>query len=348
MSFRRWKHMKQTDFANTLTKYLSEFLPGQRNVSPNTIKSYRDTFKQFLTYMQEEHRIHPDKISFKFVTALTIKSFLQWLETSNNVSINTRNQRLAAIHSFFRYAQTEYPELLFETQKILGIPFKKKRQQPIPHLSMNQLAYLLEQPVTTTKKGRRDLTLMASLYDSGARVQELIDLKVCDVRLAKPATIKLTGKGNKVRIVPIMGNTCNLLNGYMTENQLFDNGMQQRPLFHNSRYQAFTRPGVAYILTKYFNQAKARHCDEVFPDKLHPHMLRHSKALHLLESGVNLIYIRDFLGHVSVTTTEIYLKFDTELKRKVLEAAYPQVVTQDIPAWEENIDILQWLENLCH
>jgi len=267
--------MKQTDFAKTLRMYLSDFLPGQRNVSPNTIKSYRDTFKQFLTLC------------------------------------------------------------------------RKKQQQPIPHLSMNQLAYLLEQPDTTTKKGRRDLTLIASLYDTGARVQELIDLKVCDVRLAKPAIIKLTGKGNKVRIVPIMDNTRKLLDGYMTENHLLDNGRQQSSLFHNSRYQAFTRPSIAYILTKYFNQAKASHCDEVFPDKLHPH-LRHSKALHLLESGVNLIYIRDFLGHVSVITTEIYLKFDTELKRKVLEAAYPQVVTQDIPAWEESIDILQWLENFCH
>jgi integrase/recombinase XerD len=118
-------------------------------------------------------------------------------------------------------------------------------------------------------------------------------------------------------------------------------------LFHNSRFQAFTRPGITYILDKYFKQAKLSRSDEVFPNNLHPHMLRHSKALHQLESGVNLIYIRDLLGHVSVTTTEIYLKFDTELKRKALEAAYPQVVTQDAPAWEENTDILKWLQELC-
>jgi len=339
--------MKQTDFAKTLARYLTDFLPGQRNVSPNTIKSYRDTFKQYLMFMQEEQRIRPERISFASVTALSIKDFLQWLETSKNVSTSTRNQRLAAIHSFFRYAQTENPEILFESQKILGIPFRKKQQQTIPHLSMDQLAYLFEQPDTSTKKGRRDLVLMVVLYDAGARVQELIDLKVCDVRLAQPATITLTGKGNKKRNIPIMAKTRTLLEGYMAENHLLENGRQQSPLFYNSRYQAFTRPGITYILDKYFKQAKLSHIEEVFPDRLHPHMLRHSKALHLLESGVNLIYIRDLLGHVSVTTTEIYLRLDTELKRKALEAAYPQVMSEDAPAWEKNTDILQWLQDLC-
>ena len=340
--------MKQTDFAKTITRYLTDFLPGQRNVSPNTIRSYRDTFKQYLIFMQEEQRIRPERISLASMTVLSIKEFLQWLETSKKVSISTRNQRLAAIHSFYRYAQTENPEILFESQKILGIPFKRSLQPTIPHLSMKQLAYLLEQPETSTKRGRRDLALMAVLYDAGARVQELIDLKVCEVRLAPPATITLTGKGNKKRNVPIMTKTRGLLEGYMAENHLLENGHQQSPLFHNSRYQAFTRPGIAYILGKYFKQVKFSRIDEVFPDNLHPHMLRHSKAFHLLESGVNLIYIRDLLGHVSVTTTERYLRFDTELKRKALEAAYPQVVSRDAPAWEENTSILHWLQDLCH
>ncbi len=340
--------MKQTDFAKTLTRYLTDFLPGQRNVSPNTIKSYRDTFKQYLIFMQEEQQIKPERISLASMTLLSIKDFLHWLETSKNVRISTRNQRLAAIHSFFRYAQTENPEILFECQRILGIPFKKNQLQTIPHLSMNQLAYLLEQPDTSTKRGRRDLALMAILYDAGARVQELIDLKVCEVRLAQPATITLSGKGNKKRNVPIMAKTRGLLEGYIAENHLLENGRRQSPLFHNSRYQAFTRPGITYILDKYFKQAKLSRVNEVFPDKLHPHMLRHSKALHLLESGVNLIYIRDLLGHVSVTTTEMYLKFDTELKRKALEAAYPQVMSPDAPAWEENTDILKWLQDFCH
>jgi integrase/recombinase XerD len=286
--------MKQTDFARTLKMYLTDFLPGQRNLSPNTIKSYRDTFKQYLMFMQEEQRIRPEDISFSVVNALSIRGFLQWLESSKNVCISTRNQRLAAIHSFFRYAQTEHPEILFESQKILGIPFKKKQQQTISHLSMGQLAYLFAQPDTSTKRGRRDLALMTLLYDLGARVQELIDLKVCDVRLAQPATITLTGKGNKKRNVPVMVKTRNILEGYMVENHLLENGRQQSPLFYNSKYQMFTRPGITYILNKYLIQAKLNHPEELLPDKMHPHMLRHSKALHLLESGVNLIYIRDF------------------------------------------------------
>jgi len=339
--------MKQTDFARTLTRYLTDFLPGQRNLSPNTIKSYRDTLKQYLTFMQEKRRIKPERISFASITMLSIRDFIQWLETSQNVCINTRNQRLAAVHSFFRYAQTENPEILFESQKIIGIPFKRKQQQTVPHLATNQLASLLEQPDISTKRGRRDLVLMTVLYDAGARVQELIDLKVCDVRLTPPATITLTGKGNKKRNVPIMAKTRNLLEGYVAENCLHESGRQQNPLFYNSRYQAFTRPGITYILVKYFKQAKLSRINEVFPDKLHPHMLRHSKAFHLLEAGVNLIYIRDLLGHVSVTTTERYLKFDTELKRKALEAAYPQVMSREVPAWEENTGILQWLQGLC-
>lgn len=339
--------MKQTNFALTLTRYLIDFLAGQRNVSPHTISSYRDTFKQYLLFMQEKQQIRPERISFATVTAPSIKDFLHWLETSRKVSISTRNQRLAAIHSFFRFAQTENPEILFESQKILGIPFKKKQQSTIPHLTLDQLAYIFEQPDTSTKRGRRDLALMVVLYDAGARVQELIDLKVCDVRLGLPAIVTLTGKGNKKRSIPIMAKTRSLLEGYMTENHLRDNGRQQSPLFYNSRYQAFTRPGITYVLGKYLKQAKHNHKDKVFPDRIHPHMLRHSKALHLLESGVNLIYIRDILGHVSVMTTEIYLRFDTELKRKALDSAYPQVTSPDTPAWEENTDILQWLQNLC-
>ncbi|MBS4054772.1 MAG: site-specific integrase [Thermaerobacter sp.] len=339
--------MKQTNFAMTLTRYLTDFLAGQRNVSLHTISSYRDTFKQYLLFMQEQQQIRPEKISFASATASSIKDFLHWLETSRKVSVSTRNQRLAAIHSFFRFAQTDNPEILFESQKVLGIPFKKKQQPTMPHLTLDQVAYLFEQPDLSTKRGRRDLALMVILYDAGARVQELIDLKVYDVRLALPATITLTGKGNKKRNIPIMAKSRSLLEGYMTENRLRDMGRQQSPLFYNSRHQAFTRPGITYILGKYLKQAKRSHKDEVFPNQLHPHMLRHSKALHLLESGVNLIYIRDLLGHVSVTTTEIYLKFDTELKRKALEAAYPQVTSPDTPAWEDNTDIMQWLQNLC-
>ncbi len=339
--------MKQTDFAKTLTRFLTDYLPGQRNVSTNTVKSYRDALKQFLLYMQAEQGIKPEFIDFASIDAICIKGFLGWLETHKQVSISTRNQRLAVLHSFFRYSQSEYPEILFESQKILRIPFKKKNQTVIPHLSREQLGMLLEQPDRFTKRGRRDLAMMVTLYDMGARVQELIDLKVCDLRLEQPAIITLNGKGNKQRNVPLLEKTRLILESYLKENQLLEKGRQQMFLFHNSNLQAFTRPGITYILNKYLKMAKTANPRKVFPDKVHPHMMRHSKVLHLLESGVNLIYIRDLLGHASVTTTEIYLKFDSEAKRKALEDAYPQVVSHEIPDWEENTEILSWLKNLC-
>lgn len=339
--------MKQTDFARTLTRFLSEYLPDQRNLSTNTIKSYRDTFKQFLTFCDLELNLKPEHLTFDKVKVETIRDFMFWLERTRNVSINTRNQRLAATHSFYRYAQSEHPEILLDCQRILGIPFKNRQRQTIDYLPQESLKCILEQPNPATKKGRRDLTLMATLYDTGARVQELIDLKAADVRLAKPATITLTGKGNKQRCVPIMGKTRNLLENYMRENRLLENGNQSHPLFYNSRRHPFTRPGIAYILSKYFKEAKNSHSEVLFPDSLHPHMLRHTKAMHLLEAGVNLIYIRDLLGHVNVTTTEIYMRANTETKRKVLESAYIEVSTQDIPVWDEDTDLLNWLQDFC-
>ena len=339
--------MKQTDFARTLTRFLSEYLPAQRNVSTNTIKSYRDTFKQLLIFYDVELNIKPEHLTFDKIKAETMRDFLHWLEKTRNVSINTRNQRLAAIHSFYRYTQSEHPEILLECQRILGIPFKKRGKKTFDYLLQESLKYILEQPDTAKKRDRRDLTIMATLYDTGARVQELIDLKTSNVRLTKPATIILTGKGNKKRCVPIMGKTRNLLENYMEENRLLEKGYQDHPLFYNGSRHPFTRPGITYILQKYLKKAKESHPEVLFPDSLHPHMIRHTKAMHLLEAGVELIYIRDLLGHVSVTTTDIYLRTNTETKRKALESAYTEVVTQDIPVWYEDTDLLSWLQDFC-
>src|SRR5690606_19182135 len=242
--------MKQTDFARALTRFLSDYLPSQRNVSTNTIKSYRDTFKQVLMYFGLELNIKPEILTFEKIKAENIRDFLLWLEKKRNVSINTRNQRLAAIHSFYRYTQSEHPEILLECQRILGIPLKKREKKTVEFISHECLKHILEQPDISKKRGRRDLTIIATLYDSGARVQELIDLKTRDVRLTKPATITLTGKGNKQRSVPIMEKTRELLENYMKENNLLENGKQSHPLFYNSNRRPFTRPGITYILEK--------------------------------------------------------------------------------------------------
>ena len=167
------------------------------------------------------------------------------------------------------------------------------------------------------------------------------------IRLSKPATILLTGKGNKKRYVPIMGKTSDLLKNYLEENNLLDNGKQNHPLFYNSSRHPFTRPGITYILEKNLKKAKELNPEILFPSKLKPHMIRHTKAIHLLEAGVNLIYIRDFLGHASVTTTEHYAKANSDTKRKALESAYVEVVTGDVLPWSEDKDLLNWLQNFC-
>ena len=338
--------MTQTDLAKTITHFLMEFLPGQRNLSTNTIKSYRDMFKLLLLFYEQELNVKPEHLTFADMNFESILRFLDWLEQIRHVSISTRNQRLAAIHSFYRYAQMEHPELLLACQRILHIPFKRKLTKSIDYLTPDALRVILEKPDVKTAKGRRDLVLMALLYDSGARVQELIDLTARDVRIASPSVITLTGKGNKKRYVPIMSKTLLLLKNYMEETGLNTNGKQDHPLFFNSRCHKFTRPGIAYILEKYLNMGKRQNCNVIFPDNITPHMFRHSKAMHLLDAGVNLIYIRDFLGHVNVATTEHYAKANSDTKRKALESAYIEI-TEEVPAWSADKDLLSWLQKIC-
>lgn len=339
--------MKQTDFAKYLTYFFSKYLPGQRNLSTNTISSYRDTFKLLLNFLNVELNTKPDRLTFSLIDSEAILKFLDWLEKTRETSVSTRNQRLAAIHSFYRYVQMEDPELLLKCQQILNIPFKKKSNKPIDYLMPPALKVMFEQPDTAVAKGRRDLVLMVTLYDTGARVQELIDLKVRDVRLDFPAVITLTGKGNKKRSVPIMSKTLLLIKNYLEENRLTINGKQDHALFFNSKHEKFTRHGVAYILNKYFHLAKELNKNIVFPEILTPHMIRHTKAMHLLEAGVNLIYIRDFLGHVSVTTTEHYAQANSDVKRKALEAAYKDLVSGDIQDWKQDTGLLNWLQEFC-
>jgi len=336
--------MRPTDFAKALSHYLGVHLPGQRNVSPNTIKSYRDTFKLFLVYCRDVQKVPVERLSLSHINESLVVEFLTWLENERRNSISTRNQRLACIHGFYRYMQTQEPVSLLEHQKILAIPMKKAPQPVVTHLTPNSLKLILAQPDLKTRKGRRDLTLLSVLYDTGARVQELVDLTVRHVRLDQPPILTLTGKGRKTRQVPLMSNTENLLRQYMTESRLLLNGKQDYPLFSNRLSGKLTPEGVTYILTKHASSARA--VCLVIPDKVTPHVFRHSKAMHLLQAGVSLVYIRDLLGHVDISTTDIYARTDTELKRKALEKAYPDMVPEGLPPWTEDEDLLTWLGSI--
>ena len=336
--------MSPTDFAKYLTEFLSVYLPTQKNVSRNTIRSYCDTFKLLIKYCQEIKRIVIERIPLKDLSKELIADFLQWLEMERKSSISTRNQRLAAIHSFFRYVQAEEPAGLFHFQQIITIPIKKMKKTVVEHLSPEAVKLILEQPEKHTPRGRRDLALISILYDSGARVQELIDIKVGDVVIENPAVITLTGKGNKTRKVPIMKNTAALLQSYLSENKLDKHWKNEYPLFTNSQNHKLTKEGVAHIIAKYV--ARARKTSMLVPLKVNVHMFRHSKAMHLLQAGVNLIYIRDFLGHVDLKTTEIYARADTEMKRKALENVHPDLIDSNLPDWSKDQPLLSWLSEL--
>lgn len=336
--------MKPTNFAKYLTEFLSVYLPTQKNVSKNTIYSYRDTFKLLINYSQEVKNISAERITLDLLSKEWITDFLGWLETHRKCSISTRNQRLAAIHSFFRYAQAEEPDGIFHFQKIVSIPIKKSQKTVVGHLTPEAVKILLEQPNKHTPKGRRDLTLISVLYDTGARVQELIDIKVRDVTLQEPAVIALTGKGNKTRRVPVMKNTASLLKSYILENGLDKAWKNENPLFTNSQHHKLTKEGVAYIISKYVTSI--RKISTLVPEKVNAHMFRHSKAMHLLQAGVNLIYIRDFLGHVDLKTTEIYAKADTETKRKAIENVYPDLIDSNLPDWNKDQALLSWLSEI--
>ncbi len=338
--------MKPTDFAMYLSRYLGTYLPGQSGCSVNTIRSYRDTFSLFLRYCRDEKRLLPQRLTLDVIDRHLIEDFLQWLEDSRSCSAGTRNNRLAAIHAFYRYLQFEVPQYLSRCQEILSIPNKRAAKKVISYLTLDEIQALLAQPDADTVTGRRDLALLALMYDTGARVQEIADLIWDDVRLSSPVVIRLTGKGNKARLVPIMTPTEKLLRAYMKEHEQRLHFAGSSPLFQNRDGHKLTRAGIAYILGKYVKDAQQAGAIPHHAN-VSPHVLRHSKAMHLLQAGVNLVYIRDLLGHADVSTTEIYARADEHFKRQALQQAYPSPTPEpETPLWQKDADLLDWLKSL--
>ena len=332
-----------TDFAVFLRRFLTSHLAGLRGCSPNTIASYRDTFRLLIAFFSDGRSIPPDKLTLDHIDAAAITGFLSWLEAERHNSISTRNQRLAALSSFFRWLQSQEPARMADCQDILAIPAKKKARAGVNHLTVEQTRRLLDQPDRSTRRGRRDATLLAALYDSAARVSELADLTVRDIRLQPPPLAMLTGKGRKIRHVPLGANTAALLSAYLAEHGLDQPGRADHPLFASQHGSKLSRGGIAWIISKYQAQAD----DPALADAdLSPHVLRHSRAMHLYDGGVPLPYIRDILGHAELATTDIYARASTEAKRKALEAACTDIVSDDLPEWNQDPGLLSWLASL--
>ena len=339
--------METTDFAKHLSAFLTKYLAGERNYSPNTILAYKDTFIQFINFMKECKHIEVQKLTLEYMNRDVVLDFLDWLQKQRQCGNATRNYRLAALRSFFSYLQYENPERMYEWQKILSIKVKRHEKKNINYLPVDGIKLLLEQPDLTTRNGRRNLALLALMYDSGARVQEIIDLIPSSIRLDSPAIVKLVGKGRKARIVPLQDEQTIFLKKYMQENYLLEPYANQYPLFSNSRKEKLTRAGVTYILKTYADLARKTN-PAVIPEKISCHSIRHSKAMHLLQAGVNLVYIRDILGHVSIQTTDVYARADSKQKREAFEKAYVDInpIAAKRKSWEGNDQLLVWLKSL--
>lgn len=327
--------MKPTDFAKHVSEYFSVYLPGQRGLSANTIRSYRDTFCLLLEFCQTEKNIKIEKFSLSQFSKELVEDYLTWLENERKCSASTRNQRLSAIHAFCRYLISESPEMLLSCQRVLSIKLKRCAKPQIRFLSAEEISEILSKPDSSDRYGRRDLTILCLLYDTGARVSELINIRVKDVRFDDFPVVKLTGKGQKTRAVPLMSKTAEHLKNYILENKLVLPEKADNYLFTNHQNHQLTRAGITYILQKY--SAK---------DKITPHILRHTKAMHLLQAGINIVYIRDILGHVDISTTETYVRADTEMKREALEKVYKDLTPNAVSLWNNDSNLMDWLHSL--
>lgn len=331
-----------------VSRYFTIYLPGERGFSENTILSYRDTFKQFFAYCATEYRLPPDKLKLSDISRDMVSNFLLNLERDGK-SVATRNQRLAALKSFFGFVKFQFPEHLDIASSILAMRMKKQPEPVVSYLSIDAVTFLLRQPNAATKSGYRDMLVLTLMYDSGARVSEITQIQIGDFRIQTPATITLHGKGSKDRIVPLSEKTIALIRAYLERERLLGPEKQNKLLFVNHSGQQLTRAGVAYILNKYASKVRIQ-MPTLLPTKLSPHCMRHSKAMHLLQAGVALIYIRDFLGHESIKTTEVYAKSDSKSKRHALESAYSGVNLTDptlTASWNNDVSLMKFLEDLC-
>jgi integrase/recombinase XerD len=335
---------RPTALASTLRAFFSEHLPTIRGASPHTIRSYRDSVALLLRFVATQTGRPVADLDVADLTVEHIVAFLHHLEQQRGATATTRNVRLAALHSFVRFMATRDPAHLDPAQRILAIPFKRARPRPIAYLEYDELSAVLASVDRSTRGGRRDYALLAMMFNTGARVQEILDLRASDLQLTKPYQLRLVGKGRKVRWCPLWPQTAQVLRAWCAERRL--DLRSDAPVFINQRGLPLTRFGVRFLLAKHFRRAR-----EAMPNlatkRLHPHCLRHSTAVHLLKAGVDLPTIAHWLGHASVNTTNRYVAVDLELKRKALARAAPLGTSRSSTAsWRRDPNILAWLEAL--
>lgn len=311
--------MKTTAFSKHLCTYIEEYLPNLKNYSSNTILSYQDSFRLLEEFMLEKYGIKPYLLDYKHFTETRIIDFLEWLKLERNCCISTCNQRLSAISAFLKYASTRNTSALKACITVSNIPKKKVSRKPFSYFSVEELEILFRMPNTQRELERRDLVILCLLYDSGARAQELCDITLRDIHFSRQTSIILKGKGRKNRSVPLMENPAKMLKEYI-DRSIPRSAAKDSPVFLNQRGEQITPACIRNLMLKYVTKAKSVRPDLFQEESYSPHSMRHSKAVHMLEAGVDMIYIRDFLGHSSIQTTEIYATVSQALLIKTLRS----------------------------
>ena len=322
--------------------YFTDHLPRLRGASPHTIHSYRDSIVLLLRFLAAKAE-RPSRNSIWSISIRPgILAFLSYLEKERKNGVPTRNVRLSAIHAFFHFVASRNPEHLELAQRILGIPFKRARQRVIDYLEYEEIESILQAIDRTTTQGARDYALLATMFNTGARVQEIADLRVRDLQLNKPFQVRLFGKGRKERYCPIWPQTASVLRAFCKPRD--PESQPEAHVFLNHRGAPLSRFGIRHILGKCLHRVR----DDV-PNlrkkRLHPHSMRHSTAVALLKSGVDLSTISHLLGHASPTTTSRYAKVDLEMKRKAIARVKP-IPRRSRTPWSKDSTILDWLESL--
>jgi site-specific recombinase XerD len=322
--------------------YFTDHLPRVRGTSPHTIHGYRDSLVLLLRFLSARHKRPIAELDLKDLEPVRILAFLSHLEKERKNGVATRNVRLTAIHALFRFVALRNPEHLGLAQQVLSIPFKHAPEPAIDYLEREEIEAILKAIDRTTSQGTRDYALLATMFNTGARVQEIADLRASDLQLTRPFQVRLFGKGRKERYCPLWPQTAAVLRSFSKQQDL-DLRSEAR-VFLNHRHGPLTRFGIRYILARCLTRA-SRDVPTLRKKRLHPHSIRHSTAVALLKSGADLSTISHYLGHANLNTTNRYAKLDLEMKRKAI-ARVKAVPRQSRTPWSKDPTVLDWLESL--
>lgn len=334
--------MKSDNLSVYIQNFLQDYLTLQKGFSRNTVLSYRDTIKLFLVFSAARKKKSVTRLIVSDLTPSMVTEFLDYLEKRRGNTRQTRNVRLACLHSLFRYVAKQDPLFMAQCQRILAIPFKRTKSTTVEYPEREEIQAILDAIDLSNVDGLRDHALLLFMYNTGARVQETVNLTTKSFQLERPFQVRFFGKGDKERLCPLWPETAKALRALFKARDLTQLQVNS-PVFVNHQGQVLTRHGVRYLLNKYVVLASAK-CSSLVKKNIHPHSIRHASGMHLLQSGVDINTVRSWLGHTNLVTTNRYAEINLEMKRKVLEKYLPNHKT-DQP-WERNQDLLRWLESL--